>query len=85
MFLRTLVRQPISSEGLTVYQLLEKGNTQSLWNVSFTARSLLRSLMSAMEELEINSHNSALKSDHAHMYLYILREQKIDDLLPYHQ
>ncbi|KAI3465083.1 hypothetical protein Pfo_021746 [Paulownia fortunei] len=85
MFLRTLVRQPLSNEGLTVYQVLDQGATQSLWALSFTSRSILRSLMSAMEELELNAHNSAIKSDHAHMYLYILREQQIDDLLPYHK
>ncbi|KAL0352311.1 UNVERIFIED_CONTAM: Acetyl-CoA carboxylase 1 [Sesamum calycinum] len=85
MFLRTLVRQPLSNEGLTVYQGLDHGETHSLWALSFTARSILRSLMSAMEEVELNAHNSTIKSDHAHMYLYILREQQIDDLLPYHK
>ncbi|KAK4428493.1 Acetyl-CoA carboxylase 1 [Sesamum alatum] len=85
MFLRTLVRQPVSNEGLTVYQGLDHGETHSLWALSFTARSILRSLMSAMEEVELNAHNSTIKSDHAHMYLYILREQQIDDLLPYHK
>nr|AIT59734.1 acetyl-CoA carboxylase [Salvia miltiorrhiza] len=80
MFLRTLVRQPISNEGLTV---LDQVTTLSLWTLSFTSRSILRSIISAMEELELNAHNSAIKPDHAHMYLYILREQQIDDLLPY--
>lgn len=80
MFLRTFVRQPISNEGLTV---LDQVTTQSLWTLSFTSRSILRSIISAMEELELNSHNSAIKPDHAHMYLYILREQQINDLLPY--
>ncbi|KAG6438183.1 hypothetical protein SASPL_103120 [Salvia splendens] len=80
MFLRTFVRQPISNEGLTV---LDQVTTQSLWTLSFTSRSILRSIISAMEELELNSHNSTLKPDHAHMYLYILREQQIGDLLPY--
>ncbi|KAA0045996.1 acetyl-CoA carboxylase 1-like [Cucumis melo var. makuwa] len=28
---------------------------------------------------------SAIKPDHAHMYLYILREQQIGDLVPYHK
>ncbi|KAL8514106.1 hypothetical protein ACS0TY_013288 [Phlomoides rotata] len=82
MFLRTLVRQPISSEGLSV---LDQATTQSLWALSFTSRSILRSLMSAMDEMELNAHNSAMKPDHAHLYLYILREQQIDDLLPYHK
>lgn len=39
--------------------------------------------MAAMEELELNAHNTKLKSDHAHMYLYVVREQQIDDLVPY--
>ncbi|KAL3655269.1 acetyl-coenzyme-A carboxylase [Castilleja foliolosa] len=82
VFLRTLVRQPLSNEGLAV---LDQGVTQSLWSLSFTSKSILRSLMSAIEELELNAHNSVIKSDHAHMYLYILREQQIDDLLPYHK
>ncbi|KAL2467998.1 Acetyl-CoA carboxylase 1 [Forsythia ovata] len=85
MFLRTLVRQPLSNEGLTIYQGLDQGATQSLWSLSFTSRSILRSLMSAMDELELNVHNSTIKSDHAQMYLYILWEQQIDDLLPYHK
>ncbi|KAK4489931.1 hypothetical protein RD792_000579 [Penstemon davidsonii] len=85
MFLRTLVRQPLSNEGLTLYQGLNQGVTQSLWSLSFTSRSILRALVSAIEELELNAHNSAVKSDHAHMYLYILREQQINDLLPYHK
>lgn len=85
MFLRTLVRQPLSNEGLTTYQGLDQGATQSLWSLSFTSRSILRSLISAMEELELNVHNSTTKSEHAQMYLYILREQHIDDLLPYHK
>ncbi|KAG8377362.1 hypothetical protein BUALT_Bualt08G0025200 [Buddleja alternifolia] len=85
MFLRTLVRQPLSNEGLTLYHGLDQGASQSIWSMSFTSRSILRSLMSAMEELELNAHSSAIKSDHANMYLYILREQQIDDLLPYHK
>ncbi|XP_051124639.1 acetyl-CoA carboxylase 1-like [Andrographis paniculata] len=85
MFLRTLVRQPISNEGLTGYRGLEEGTTHSLWGLSFTSRSILRSLTSAMEELELNAHNSAIKSEHAHMYLHILQEQQINDLLPYHK
>ncbi|XP_075516776.1 acetyl-CoA carboxylase 1-like [Primulina tabacum] len=85
MFLRTLVRQPLSDEGLPpVHQGLDQKASQSLWTMSFTSRSISRSLMSAIEELELNSHNSAIRADHAHMYLYILRDQQIDDLLPFH-
>ncbi|XP_023877814.1 acetyl-CoA carboxylase 1 [Quercus suber] len=83
MFLRTFVRQSTSNEGLTSYQRLDTQTTLSQWTMSFTSRSILRSLMAAMEELELNAHNATLKSDHAHMYLYIVREQQISDLVPY--
>lgn len=80
MFLRTLVRQPTSNEG---FMGLDIGTNRSPLAMSFTARSILRSLTTAMEELELHVHNATIKSDHAHMYLYILREQQIDDLVPY--
>lgn len=82
MFLRTLVRQPTANEGLVSYpgHFLETNCTHAL---SFTSKSILRSLMAAMEELELNVHNAKIKSDHAHMYLCILREQQIYDLLPF--
>jgi acetyl-CoA carboxylase/biotin carboxylase 1 len=82
MFLRTLVRQP-TNEGFAVSQGLNTGTNQSQWAMSFTSRSILRSLLTAMEELELHAHSAAMKFDHAHMYLYILREQQINDLLPY--
>ncbi|CAI9116352.1 OLC1v1017472C1 [Oldenlandia corymbosa var. corymbosa] len=85
MYLRTLVRQPLSTDGLTVYQGLDKEITQNLWSLSFTSRSILRSLVSAMEELELHVHNANVRSDHAHLYLYIVQEQRIDDLLPYNK
>ncbi|KAK6940126.1 Carbamoyl-phosphate synthetase large subunit-like, ATP-binding domain [Dillenia turbinata] len=83
MFLRTLVRQAISNEGVTAYHALEMGSTQVHWNMPFTSKSILRSLMAAMEELELHMHNATVKPDHAHMYLCVLREQQIEDLLPY--
>ncbi|XP_059630432.1 acetyl-CoA carboxylase 1-like [Cornus florida] len=83
MFLRTLVRQPTANEGLMVHQGLETGTSKTQWAMSFTSRSILRSLITAMEELELHVHNATIKSDHAHMYLYILREQQIEDLVPY--
>ncbi|KAK9983391.1 hypothetical protein SO802_032916 [Lithocarpus litseifolius] len=83
MFLRTFVRQSTSNEGFTSYQRLDTQTTLSQWAMSFTSRSILRSLMAAMEELELNAHNATLKSDHAHMYLYVVREQQISDLVPY--
>ncbi|GLT93843.1 hypothetical protein SLE2022_116160 [Rubroshorea leprosula] len=83
MFLRTLVRQPMTNDGPTGYQGLDMEIMHNQWALSFTSRSILRSLMGAMEELELNMHNATVKSDHAHMYLCILHEQYIDDLLPY--
>ncbi|GLT74451.1 hypothetical protein SLA2020_462490 [Shorea laevis] len=83
MFLRTLVRQPTTSEVLTGHQGLDVEIMRNHWALSFTSRSILRSLMGAMEELELNMHSATVKSDHAQMYLCILREQQIDDLVPY--
>lgn len=85
MFLRTLVRQSTSDDSLLAYQGLNQGTTHSPLALSLTSRSILRSLTSALEELELNLHNTTLKADHAHMYLYILREQEIADMLPYHK
>lgn len=83
MFLRTLVRQPTTSEGFEVYQGMDAGPNRVQWALCFTSKSILRSLMAAMEELELHVHNETLKTDHAHMYLCILREQQIEDLVPY--
>ena len=80
MFLRTLVRQPTSNEG---FMGLDMVTIRSQLAMSFTSRSILRSLITALEELELHVHNATIKSDLAHMYLYILREQQIDDLVPY--
>ncbi|XP_010269187.1 PREDICTED: acetyl-CoA carboxylase 1-like [Nelumbo nucifera] len=83
MFLRTLVRQPNMNDGFSVYQGLDVGMGQLQKSMSYTARSVLRSLMAALEELELLVHNDTVKSEHAHMYLCILREQQVDDLVPY--
>ncbi|CAH2075711.1 unnamed protein product [Thlaspi arvense] len=80
MFLRTLVRQPTSNE---MFMELDMGTNGSPLSMSFTSKSILRSIITALEELELHVHNATIKSDHAHMYLYILREQQIDDLVPY--
>ncbi|CAH9078511.1 unnamed protein product [Cuscuta europaea] len=85
LFLRTLVRQPISDECLTVYHGIRREQNHAPLAISYTSRSILRSLTSALEELELNVHNSKVKSDHVNMYLYILREQQIEDLLPYNK
>ncbi|OVA14638.1 Carboxyl transferase [Macleaya cordata] len=83
MFLRTLVRQPNTNEGFLTYQSLDVRKTQAQPALSFTSRSILRSLMAALEELELHGHNATVRADHAHMYLYILRGQQLDDLVPY--
>ncbi|KAJ4966755.1 hypothetical protein NE237_018604 [Protea cynaroides] len=83
MFLRTLVRQPNSNEGLSMYQGLNVRTGNAQLATSFTSRSILRSLMAALEELELFVHNDKIKADHAHMYLCILREQQVDDLVSY--
>ncbi|CAI0447729.1 unnamed protein product [Linum tenue] len=83
MFLRSLVRQPSSTDGFTAHQGLGMEAVRTQTALSFTSRSILGSLVAAMEELELNVHNATIKSEHAHMYLCILREQNIEDLLPY--
>ncbi|KAI4321148.1 hypothetical protein MLD38_034566 [Melastoma candidum] len=83
MFLRTLVRQPATNSGFTGYQGLDVGMSGSQLAMSYTSRSILRSLVVAMEELELNAHNATGRYDHAHMYLYVMQEQQIDDLVPY--
>ncbi|XP_031498417.1 acetyl-CoA carboxylase 1-like isoform X2 [Nymphaea colorata] len=80
MFLRTLVRQPISSADSSVIHGLDVGKDLLEKAFSFTSTSILKSLIGALEELELHSHNKTMKSDHVHMYLCILREQKLSDL-----
>lgn len=81
MFLRTLVRQPDTSDMFSLRQTLDLDISQIRQNQSFTSYSLLRSLNAALEELELHMHNKAIKSDHSHMYLCILRVQYINDLM----
>ncbi|XP_030541394.1 acetyl-CoA carboxylase 1-like isoform X2 [Rhodamnia argentea] len=83
MFLRTLVRQPTTTGGFASYQGLDMGSSVSQLAASYTLRSILRSLVVAMEELELNAHNATGKYDHAHMYLYVIQEQQVNDLVPY--
>lgn len=85
MFLRTLVRQSNSNEGFLTYQGQDVGKTPAQKALPFTSRSLLRSLNAALEELELHGHNTSVKADYAHMYLCILREQQIEDLVPYNR
>lgn len=81
-FLRTLVRQPTTNEGL-LGQGLHMETLQAQKVMSLTSRSILRSLMAAMEELELNAHNTTVKSEHTHIYLYVIQEQQIDDIVHY--
>lgn len=78
MFLRGLVRQSLSTED-------QAGIIQSLTTLSSTSRSILRSLMSAIDALELSFLDSSARSDHAQIYLCILPEQKMDDVLPNHK
>ncbi|KZV28923.1 hypothetical protein F511_13718 [Dorcoceras hygrometricum] len=82
MFLRGLVRQPLSTEDQAVYQRFDKGVIQSSSTLSSTTRSILRSLMSAIDPLELSFLDSSARSDHTQIYLCILPEQKMDDVLP---
>ncbi|XP_078444869.1 acetyl-CoA carboxylase 1-like [Wolffia australiana] len=84
MFLRTLVRQPSTLDGFNVGQAVDKqvAELSLSLSLSFTSLSLLRSLMAALDELELRTHNTVTKAEHAHMYLCILREQHLYDLDP---
>ncbi|KAL5714796.1 acetyl-coenzyme-A carboxylase [Ranunculus cassubicifolius] len=84
MFLRTLVRQS-TNEGFLLYPGQEVRKYQPEKPLSFTSRSILRSLNAALEELELHGHNISVKADYSHMYLCILREQQLEDLVPYNR
>ena len=82
MFLRTVVRQPSVTNGFLCGSIdNEVGRAQA--SSSFTSKSILRSLMAALEEIELHAHNEALRSGHSHMYLCMLREQQLFDLIPF--
>ncbi|KAF5178012.1 Acetyl-coa carboxylase [Thalictrum thalictroides] len=85
MFLRTLVRQSNTDEGFQIYQGQDIGKPRAQKALSYTSRSILRSLNAALEELELHGHNTKVKADYAHMYLCILREQQIEDFVPYYR
>ncbi|KAL9247543.1 hypothetical protein vseg_020966 [Gypsophila vaccaria] len=82
MFLRTLVRQSLSDDNLIEAEL-ETNQTQK--PLSFTTRRILKSITSAMEELEHNAQNVTLKPNHAHMFLNFVKEQQLHDLVPLHR
>ncbi len=78
VFFRTLVRQPSVSNKFSSGQIgdMEVGSAEE--PLSFTSTSILRSLMTAIEELELH----AIRTGHSHMYLHVLKEQKLLDLVP---
>ena len=79
VFFRTIVRQPNAGNKFTSAHIGDTevgGPTESL---SFTSNSILRSLMTAIEELELH----AIRTGHSRMYLCILKEQKLLDLIPF--
>ncbi|MQM19485.1 hypothetical protein Taro_052489 [Colocasia esculenta] len=82
-FLRTLVRQPNTFDGFSLGPGFDSEIAQLRVSLSFSALSLLRSLMAALDELELHTHSVNIKADHAHMYLCILREQQLYDLDPH--
>lgn len=78
MFLRTIVRQPSTTNGFL------SGSIDTVQaSSSFTSNSILRSLMAALEEIELHAHSENVRSGHSHMYLCILREQRLLDLIPF--
>ena len=82
MFLRTIVRQPSATNGFLSGSIdNEVGRTQA--SSSFTSNSILRSLMGALEEIELHAHSETVRSGHSHMYLCLLREQQLQELIPF--
>ncbi|KAM0865439.1 hypothetical protein ACQ4PT_043269 [Festuca glaucescens] len=60
MFLRTVVRQPSLTNGFLFGSIdNEVGRAQA--SSSFTSNSILRSLMTALEEIELHAHNEAAR------------------------
>ncbi|KAG0449700.1 hypothetical protein HPP92_027132 [Vanilla planifolia] len=83
MFLRTIVRQPNTAEGFSSHHALDIDSSHARHSMSFTSISILRSILTALDELELNVHNATIRSEHSHMYLCILREQQLYDLVPH--
>ncbi|XP_078164139.1 acetyl-CoA carboxylase 1-like isoform X1 [Carex rostrata] len=82
MFLRTLVRQPLGTNVLSSMPLIDAELSRAQAKLSLTSSGIFRSLIGALEELELYSHNATVRSDHAHMYLCVLREQQLYNLVP---
>ncbi|KAG5391557.1 hypothetical protein IGI04_021520 [Brassica rapa subsp. trilocularis] len=70
--------KPVPVRRMFLRSLVRQGQDNQL------SQTLVRSLMDAMEELELNAHKEdGMKPDHAHMFLCLLPEQQINDLVPY--
>ena len=72
MFLRALIRQPITRD--------ENGGAQLVNGITRVEDSITQSLQGALDELELAVHDINSKADHIHMYLCILRAQELCDL-----
>ncbi|XP_015697314.2 acetyl-CoA carboxylase 1 [Oryza brachyantha] len=82
LFLRTIVRQPGVTNGFLSGSVdNEVGRAQA--SSSYTSNSILRSLMAALEEIELHAHNETVRSSYSHMYLCLLRVQQLFDLIPF--
>nr|BBG67099.1 acetyl-CoA carboxylase [Gnetum ula] len=66
MFLRTLLRQP---------KYVERDMSMSV-----AASNVVKSLLGVLEELELYAHNANAKSDHVHVFICVLRDQRAADL-----
>ncbi|KAJ4731697.1 Acetyl-CoA carboxylase [Rhynchospora pubera] len=82
MFLRTLVRQPMGTNVLSSMPSVDVELSRAQAELSFTSSSIFRSLIGALDELELYAHNAGVRSDHAHMYLCVLGEQQPFNLVP---
>ena len=81
MFLRTLVRQPKFIDNAAKLQMLNE-DVKEASTMSLIANRVVKSLLGALEELELYAHNANAKSDHVHIFLCILRPQESSDLIP---
>ncbi|OEL17844.1 Acetyl-CoA carboxylase 2 [Dichanthelium oligosanthes] len=79
VFFRTIVRQPNVGNKFPSALIGDNEVGGPEESLSFTSNSILRSLMTAIEELELH----AIRTGHSHMYLCILKEQKLLDLIPF--
>uniref|UniRef100_A0A0E0B9J6 Uncharacterized protein n=1 Tax=Oryza glumipatula TaxID=40148 RepID=A0A0E0B9J6_9ORYZ len=82
MFLRTIVRQPSANRGF-LSGSIDNGGSHAQASSYYTSNSILRSLMGALDEIELHAHDETVRSSLSHMYLCILREQQLHNLIPF--